>query len=82
MNMTSAVNSLPLPLLLVHLLARRDCWRSAAAAAQPSGWQGFSLQEAAQGWCSYLYYSLPCVAMVCLEWWVWEVSGGLCGVLL
>jgi hypothetical protein len=52
---------------------RRDCWRNKSSASQPSGWQGFSLLEAAQGWASYLAYGLPCVAMVCLEWWVWEV---------
>ena len=68
--------------LLVMLLFPDDSF-ICHGISQPSGWQGFSLVEAAQGWASYLAYGLPCVAMVCLEWWVWEVRGaGCCSILL
>ncbi|WIA28566.1 hypothetical protein OEZ86_011106 [Tetradesmus obliquus] len=67
--------------VLLSYLLYRDCWRAKSTAAQPSGWQGFSLVEAAQGWASYLAYGLPCVAMVCLEWWVWEVLVLMAGLL-
>ncbi|WIA15364.1 hypothetical protein OEZ85_002028 [Tetradesmus obliquus] len=66
--------------LLAYLL-HRDCWRARSAADQPNAWQDFNLWEAARGCCSYLYYGLPCVAMVCLEWWVWEVLVLMAGLL-
>lgn len=48
----------------------RDCWRGGRGTGT---WAGFRLGQALQGCCSYLTYGLPCVMMVCLEWWVWEV---------
>ncbi|KAF6264495.1 mate-domain-containing protein [Scenedesmus sp. NREL 46B-D3] len=75
-----AVQGTLVAVLMTYLLYR-DCWRSSGSAAQPSGWQGLRLREAARGWCSYLHYGLPCVAMVCLEWWVWEVLVLMAGLL-
>jgi Na+-driven multidrug efflux pump len=36
---------------------------------------------AAQGWWSYLQYGGPACAMMCLEWWFFEIAAMLSGLL-
>ncbi|GBF98590.1 hypothetical protein Rsub_11315 [Raphidocelis subcapitata] len=36
-------------------------------------WGGFSLRAAFSGWGQFLMVALPAVAMICCEWWSWEL---------
>lgn len=56
-----------------------ECWGRQRRSL--TGWSGFSVLEALQGWAAYLRFGLPCVMMVCLEWWMWEVIVWLAGLL-
>lgn len=35
-------------------------------------WDGWS-SKALEGWGSYLSYGMPAAAMICMEWWMYEV---------
>jgi MATE family multidrug resistance protein len=65
-----------LQLLLVVLLGGYRWYRDAVllpAGVHPKAtWAGWSW-DCLQGWGEYFSFGLPAVAMVCLEWWVWEI---------
>ncbi|KAI8466628.1 MAG: mate-domain-containing protein [Monoraphidium minutum] len=59
-------------------------WRDAAAARRgdaSAAWGGFDLRSALSGWGAYLSLGLPAAAMICLEWWVWEIFVVTAGLL-
>lgn len=70
-----------LVLLLLGYLAVSECLRRSKRTAK--GWEGIQVMDVLQpaSWWSYLQYGLPCVLMVCLEWWMWEVVVLLAGLL-
>jgi MATE family multidrug resistance protein len=47
-------------------------WEMGRKGTSETTWPGWSL-EALQGWGQYLSYGLPATAMICMEWWCYEV---------
>ncbi|KAF8072612.1 DTX14 [Scenedesmus sp. PABB004] len=66
-----------LVVILLSYMLLREC----RPAAGGSDWRGFRLADAVKGWGQYLSLGVPCVVMVCAEWWVWEVLVLLAGWL-
>lgn len=55
-------------LLLAYVI-----WRDVRArGTAQSTWPGLG-KGALQGWGSYLSYGVPAAAMICMEWWCYEV---------
>ncbi|KAG2495579.1 hypothetical protein HYH03_006179 [Edaphochlamys debaryana] len=65
-------------LLLIYTVAR-DILRARRRSATHT-WGGFSWR-AWQGWGLYLRYALPSAAMICMEWWIFELVIFLAGSL-
>lgn len=60
-------------------------WLHARQAPAEKTWAGIDLKAALQGWPAYLRIALPSAAMICLDWWCFEVRGvreGPAGALL
>lgn len=76
----AAVAQISCQATLVVLLLSYQWYRDGVLLRRSSQrtWHGCSLQ-ALTGWGSYLSYGLPAVAMICLEWWVWEIMIMLAG---
>lgn len=64
-------------LLLVVYTVVRDVHLRGSLMQTFHGWS----IEAAQGWGRYLKYALPAAAMICMEWWVYEVVIIMAGLL-
>jgi len=43
-------------------------------------WGGWT-RDALHGWTEYLAVAIPSAAMLCLEWWVFEIAVGMAGLL-
>jgi multidrug resistance protein, MATE family len=63
------------------LLLAYCCWRDwKLRGSEEATWAGLSMQ-AFRGWGKFLRYALPSTALLCAEWWAYEVvifmAGGL-----
>ncbi|KAM6931654.1 multidrug and toxin extrusion protein 1 [Lycodopsis pacificus] len=43
-------------------------------------WGGWS-KECLQDWSSYIYFAIPSMVMMCVEWWTYEIGGFLAGLI-
>lgn len=68
---TQSITSLLLPVLAVLYIRFINGFQ---------GWGGFSSQSLTDWW-PYLHLGLPGIAMVCAEWWAFEITGILAGLL-
>ncbi|KAM3623823.1 uncharacterized protein V6R79_015973 [Siganus canaliculatus] len=62
--------------LLAVVLFVYICWRGLHKATW-GGWSKDCLQE----WGPFVKLAIPCMLMLCLEWWVFEVGGFLAGMI-
>ncbi|KXZ45349.1 hypothetical protein GPECTOR_56g446 [Gonium pectorale] len=65
-------------LLAAYTLVRD--WRLCAARSPRATWGGLSA-GAFEGWGTYLRFALPSAAMICMEWWIFELVILMSGTL-